>query len=154
MIFSWLNSMIPIISRSFLSKNKILVCFICGNILPGSSPAILVHSDAPSAGPIHIVQGSDTLWSIAQQFSITLSDLEEANNLSYSTINVGGQLTIPGLQGGTGTLTVEPFNLGTPSVAWRASISSPFGIRRSYIGIGTDLKLETYHTGINYVFSH
>jgi murein DD-endopeptidase MepM/ murein hydrolase activator NlpD len=29
-------------------------------------------------------------------------------------------------------------------------ISSPFGIRRSYIGIGTDLKLETYHTGMDY----
>jgi murein DD-endopeptidase MepM/ murein hydrolase activator NlpD len=29
-------------------------------------------------------------------------------------------------------------------------ISSPFGIRRSYIGLGTDLKLETYHTGMDY----
>jgi LysM repeat protein len=141
------------ISQPFLSKNKILICFICGNILPGSPPAIPVHSDAPSADPIYTVQGSDTLWSLSQQFSITLSDLE-AVNLSYSTIYVGWQLTIPGLQGVTGTLAMEPFNLGTPSVAWRASISSPFGIRRSYIGIGTDLKLETYDTGIDYVFPH
>jgi len=29
-------------------------------------------------------------------------------------------------------------------------ISSPFGIGRSYIGIGTTLKLETYHTGMDY----
>lgn len=29
-------------------------------------------------------------------------------------------------------------------------ISSPFGIRRSYIGVGTNLTLETYHTGMDY----
>jgi len=29
-------------------------------------------------------------------------------------------------------------------------ISSPFGIRRSYIGVGTNLTLETFHTGMDY----
>jgi murein DD-endopeptidase MepM/ murein hydrolase activator NlpD len=29
-------------------------------------------------------------------------------------------------------------------------VSSPFGIRRSYLGTGTDLKLETYHSGMDY----
>ena len=29
-------------------------------------------------------------------------------------------------------------------------ISSPFGIRRSYIGIGTSLTLETFHSGMDY----
>ena len=81
-------------------------------ILTGSPPYIPVRADTPSAGPTYIVQGGDSLWSIAQQFNVSLVDLETINDLSGSTIYVGEKLVIPGLAGLSGTLTAAPVQYG------------------------------------------
>ena len=43
-----------------------------------------------------------------------------------------------------------PFKSPASLFASLAYISSPFGIGRSYIGIGTNLTLDTFHTGMDY----
>ncbi|MGD0609977.1 MAG: LysM peptidoglycan-binding domain-containing protein [Anaerolineales bacterium] len=55
----------------------------------------------------------------------------------------------------TATSTTEKYWQGmfsSPASLFAAytHITSPFGIRRSYISLGTSLTLETYHTGIDY----
>ena len=88
------------------------VCFAGVFILSGSLRVDPVLADASAAEPTYIVQGGDTLWSIAQQFNVSLTDLETANDLSGSNIYAGEKLIIPGLEGISGTLTVAQVQFG------------------------------------------
>lgn len=72
--------------------------------------------------------------------------------------------TIDPKQTGSDAAKVQAFTApSTPDKYWQGQftspaslyssltyISSPFGIRRSYIGVGTTLTLNTYHTGMDY----
>ncbi|NWF63785.1 MAG: peptidoglycan DD-metalloendopeptidase family protein [Chloroflexi bacterium] len=66
-----------------------------------------------TSGPIYIVQPGDTLYSIAERFSITLGELLAANGIvDANQLAVGQQLVIPGLQGITGILDTKFINFG------------------------------------------
>jgi murein DD-endopeptidase MepM/ murein hydrolase activator NlpD len=66
--------------------------------------------DALPPGPIYIVQPGDTLWSVAQRFSISQEELVAANNITNpDLLKPGDALVIPGfpdLQGRLETRTV------------------------------------------------
>jgi murein DD-endopeptidase MepM/ murein hydrolase activator NlpD len=65
------------------------------------------------SGPVYIVQPGDTLYNIALDFGVSLSDLLSANNITdANTISAGAQITIPGLQGISGVLTMQPIVFG------------------------------------------
>lgn len=64
-------------------------------------------------GPVYIVQPGDSLSSIASRFSVTLTELMAANNISDpNQLAAGQQLVIPGLEGVTGILGTEFINFG------------------------------------------
>lgn len=44
---------------------------------------------------VYVVQSGDTLYSIAQQYGVTINDIMELNNLTTSVLNIGQQLKIP-----------------------------------------------------------
>ena len=46
-------------------------------------------------GNYYTVQGGDTLWSIAKQYGVSVSDIKRANGLTSSTISIGQTLIIP-----------------------------------------------------------
>src|ERR1700690_2437954 len=71
------------------------------------------YAQTPASGPVYIVQPGDALSSIAARFKVTLTDLMSANDISdANSISAGAQLTIPGLEDITGTLTSEDFGYG------------------------------------------
>lgn len=47
------------------------------------------------SGNIYIVQSGDSLWSIANQYGITVDELIKANNLENNSLSIGQQLYIP-----------------------------------------------------------
>lgn len=66
-----------------------------------------------TGGPVYIVQSGDTLSSIAERFNVTLDALMQANNITNPDLLAAGQpLTIPGLEGVSGTLQTEVVNFG------------------------------------------
>ncbi len=76
-------------------------------------PPVSAQTATPVSGPTYVVQPGDTLSSIANRFSVSLSDLMSANNITDpNSIQAGEQLVIPGLEGITGTLNTESVNFG------------------------------------------
>lgn len=74
---------------------------------------IVVPAAAQASGPVYFVQPGDALSSIAARFKVSLSDLMSANDITdANSISAGAQLTIPGLDGITGTLTTEDIGYG------------------------------------------
>jgi LysM repeat protein len=64
-------------------------------------------------GPIYIVQAGDSLSSIAEFFSVNLTELMSANGITDpNQLDAGQQLVIPGLDGITGILNIEVINIG------------------------------------------
>ncbi|MBK8616571.1 MAG: peptidoglycan DD-metalloendopeptidase family protein [Anaerolineales bacterium] len=64
-------------------------------------------------GPVYIVQPGDSLSSIAEFFSVNLTELMGANGITDANqLSAGQQLVIPGLDGITGTLNIEIINFG------------------------------------------
>lgn len=63
--------------------------------------AVASYTNTPYASPIsidsnvYVVQRGDTLYSIANKFNTTVSELKAANNLSSNLLNLGQQLVIP-----------------------------------------------------------
>jgi LysM repeat protein len=61
-----------------------------------SAPVITSTARTPQNAPqVHIVQQGDTLFALARRYNVTVEALQQANNLSGDTINVGQQLIIP-----------------------------------------------------------
>ena len=64
------------------------------NLQIGDKLKIPVTDDTPSQ-KIYIVKSGDTLWSIAKEYNISISELKDANNLETNLLSVGQQLIIP-----------------------------------------------------------
>ena len=64
------------------------------NLQIGDKLKIPVTDDTPSK-KIYIVKSGDTLWSIAKEYNISISELKDANNLETNLLSVGQQLIIP-----------------------------------------------------------
>lgn len=66
-----------------------------------------------TTGPVYEVQSGDTLASIAQQFGLSLDDLQGANpGVDPASLPIGRLLVIPGLEGVTGRLTTHALEPG------------------------------------------
>ena len=65
------------------------------------------------SGPIYIVKSGDSLSSIAEFFSVNLSELMDTNGIADANqLFVGQELVIPNLDGITGILNIEIINFG------------------------------------------
>jgi murein DD-endopeptidase MepM/ murein hydrolase activator NlpD len=57
---------------------------------------VVATTPAQSGGEVHVVVSGETLWSIAQQYGVTLADLQSVNGIAdTSQIQIGQRLTIP-----------------------------------------------------------
>jgi murein DD-endopeptidase MepM/ murein hydrolase activator NlpD len=75
-----------------------------------------------SGNEVHVVVSGETLWSIAQQYGVTLAGLETANNIADpSQIQVGQRLTIPA----AGPSTTPTAPLPAPTTAPKAPAAAP-----------------------------
>ena len=90
-------------------------------IIPILSVALfLAPSYSVSAAPemqeqaVYIVQSGDSMGSIALQFGITSTELQDANPMSDpNSLAIGQRLVIPGLEGVSGLITPEILPFGT-----------------------------------------
>lgn len=55
-------------------------------------------AENPSINTTYIVKSGDTLYSIAQNFNISVNELKNANNLTSNVLSIGQILTIPGIE--------------------------------------------------------
>lgn len=86
---------------------------------PAVLPDVLIvgQNDAPISGGTYTVQDGDTLLAIADQFGTTVDAIINANEgLDASTLQVGQEITIPGLDDGSDVLgsTAQPQRTSTP----------------------------------------
>lgn len=54
---------------------------------------------------VYVVKKGDTLWSIANNFKVSVNDLKNANNKSNNSLSIGEQLIIPGKSTGENVST-------------------------------------------------
>ena len=108
-------------------------CLISTNLLPGYGiyvPPVPTATPIPCGAPFgwvqYIVQSGDNLYRISQLFRVTVSELQQANCLGYSTtIYTGQKLWVPNVATSTppatpiiiefDTLTPVPTNTSTPT---------------------------------------
>jgi LysM repeat protein len=98
-------------------------CLVSPNLLPGYGiyvPPLPTVTPIPCGAPYgwvqYIVQPGDNLYRISQLFRITVSELQQANCLGYSTTIIAGQkLWVPNVPPSTplatATITATPINI-------------------------------------------
>jgi len=92
--------------------HKRIAAFILTFLLIVSAAPVSAQTATPPPGPVYIVQAGDTLWSIASQFNVAVTDIQSINNMATTDIYVGDKLVIPGLAGLSGTLITQPVPFG------------------------------------------
>lgn len=64
-------------------------------------------------GPVYVVQGGDTLWSISQRFGVSMDALASKNGIANpNQLAIGAHLVIPGLEGLQGILVTQTVPYG------------------------------------------
>ena len=57
---------------------------------------LIISSGSKVSNNVYVVKKGDTLWSIANNFNVSVNDLKNANNKSNNSLSIGEQLIIPG----------------------------------------------------------
>ena len=57
---------------------------------------LIINSGSKVSNNVYVVKKGDTLWSIANNFNVSVNDLKNANNKSNNSLSIGEQLIIPG----------------------------------------------------------
>ena len=61
---------------------------------------LIISSGSNVPKNVYIVKQGDTLWSIANNFNVSVNDLKKINNKSNNSLSIGEQLIIPGNSSG------------------------------------------------------
>ena len=61
---------------------------------------LIVSSGSNVPNNVYIVKQGDTLWSIANNFNVSVNDLKKINNKSNNSLSIGEKLIIPGKSNG------------------------------------------------------
>ena len=57
---------------------------------------LIISSGSNVPNNVYVVKKGDTLWSIANNFNVSVNNLKNANNKSNNSLSIGEQLIIPG----------------------------------------------------------
>ena len=84
---------------------------ISGNLINVGQTLVIPGSSATSPGDyvVYTVKRGDSLWSIANQYGVSVSDIVDYNNLGTTLLQVGQQLLIPN----KGDVSDSESNMGT-----------------------------------------
>ena len=77
---------------------------LTSNILSIGQKLIII-SGSKVSNNVYVVKKGDTLWSIANNFNVSVNDLKNANNKSNNSLSIGEQLIIPGKSTGENVST-------------------------------------------------
>ena len=66
---------------------------------------LIISSGSKVSNNVYVVKKGDTLWSIANNFNVSVNDLKNANNKSNNNLSIGEQLIIPGKSTGENVST-------------------------------------------------
>ena len=66
---------------------------------------LIISSGSNVPNNVYVVKKGDTLWSIANNFNVSVNDLKSANNKSNNSLSIGEQLIIPGKSTGENVST-------------------------------------------------
>ena len=67
---------------------------------------LIISSGSNVPNNVYVVKKGDTLWSIANNFNVSVNDLKNANNKSNNSLSIGEQLIIPGKSTGENLSTI------------------------------------------------
>lgn len=67
---------------------------------------LIISSGSNVSNNVYVVKKGDTLWSIANNFNVSVNDLKNANNKSNNSLSIGEQLIIPGKSTGENVSTI------------------------------------------------
>lgn len=67
---------------------------------------LIISSGSKVSNNVYVVKKGDTLWSIANNFNVSVNDLKNANNKSNNSLSIGEQLIIPGKSTGENVSTI------------------------------------------------
>lgn len=67
---------------------------------------LIISSGSYVPNNVYVVKKGDTLWSIANNFNVSVNDLKNANNKSNNSLSIGEQLIIPGKSTGENVSTI------------------------------------------------
>ena len=98
----------------------------------------------PTGNVTYTVKSGDSLWSIANQYGITVDELKRANNLTSNTLQIGQVLTIPGqtTTPPTGNVT---YTVKRGDSLW--SIASQYGVSVNALRTANNLTTDTLQIG-------
>ena len=66
---------------------------------------LIISSGSNVPNNVYVVKKGDTLWSIANNFNVSVNDLKKINNKSNNSLSIGEQLIIPGKSTGENVST-------------------------------------------------
>lgn len=67
---------------------------------------LIISNGSNVSNNVYVVKKGDTLWSIANNFNVSVNDLKNANNNSNNSLSIGEQLIIPGKSTGENVSTI------------------------------------------------
>lgn len=67
---------------------------------------LIISSGSNVSNNVYVVKKGDTLWSIANNFNVSVNDLKNANNKSNNSLSIGERLIIPGKSTGENVSTI------------------------------------------------
>ena len=107
-------------------------------------PTLTGNDNIGTGGSTYTVKSGDSLWSIANQYGITVDELKRANNLTSNTLQIGQVLTIPGqtTTPPTGNVT---YTVKRGDSLW--SIASQYGVSVNALRTANNLTTDTLQIG-------
>lgn len=66
---------------------------------------LIISNGSNVSNNVYVVKKGDTLWSIANNFNVSVNDLKNANNKSNNSLSIGEKLIIPGKSTGENVST-------------------------------------------------
>ena len=93
----------------------------------------------------YTVQKGDSLWSIANQFGVTVDALRQANNLSSDTLQIGQILKIPTTSSGSSGSGTTTYIVQSGDSLW--SIANRYGITVDALKAANNLTSNTLSIG-------